>query len=69
MLSKASSVRAQGTLKKFGYDILVVCIILNIYLKIYFSDGWNTFDFIIVVGSFIDIAFSDDSVSASFVST
>ncbi|CAG7729654.1 unnamed protein product [Allacma fusca] len=28
--------------------------------KMYFSDGWNTFDFIIVVGSFIDIALSDD---------
>ena len=36
--------------------------LIDFVLKIYFSDGWNTFDFTIVVGSFIDIAFSDDSV-------
>lgn len=29
----------------------------------YFGDAWNVFDFIIVLGSFIDIVYSEVNVS------
>ena len=31
----------------------------------YFSDPWNVFDFIIVLGSFVDILYSEITVSYS----
>ena len=31
--------------------------------KNYFGDAWNVFDFIIVLGSFIDIVYSEVNVS------
>ncbi len=33
------------------------------YLQNYFSDPWNVFDFVIVLGSFIDITYSEMNVS------
>jgi len=33
------------------------------YLQNYFGDAWNVFDFIIVLGSFIDIVYSEVHVS------
>lgn len=30
----------------------------------YFGDAWNVFDFIIVLGSFIDIIYTDLNVSS-----
>ena len=35
----------------------------------YFSDAWNVFDFIIVLGSFVDILYSEISVSFSILVT
>ncbi len=32
-------------------------------VKVYFADAWNVFDFLIVVGSFVDIIFEDLNVS------
>ncbi|KAF8571841.1 hypothetical protein P879_01070 [Paragonimus westermani] len=36
--------------------------------KNYFSDGWNVFDFIIVVGSFVDINMSHLAANSKFIS-
>lgn len=36
----------------------IVCLFQN-----YFGDAWNVFDFIIVLGSFIDIVYSEVNVS------
>lgn len=36
---------------------------LDINLQNYFGDAWNVFDFIIVLGSFIDIVYSEVNVS------
>lgn len=33
------------------------------HLQNYFGDAWNVFDFIIVLGSFIDIVYSEVNVS------
>jgi len=33
-----------------------------VFVQNYFSDPWNVFDFIIVLGSFIDIVYSDVNV-------
>ena len=38
-------------------------------LKEYFRDPWNTFDFIIVVGSFLDIAMTNLSVNKNILQT
>lgn len=38
---------------------------LVINLQNYFGDAWNVFDFIIVLGSFIDIVYSEVNVSIS----
>jgi voltage-dependent calcium channel L type alpha-1D len=35
----------------------------------YFGDAWNVFDFIIVLGSFIDIVYSEVNVSILFLSS
>lgn len=33
--------------------------IIHILIQNYFGDAWNVFDFIIVLGSFIDIVYSE----------
>lgn len=35
----------------------------NVFFKNYFGDPWNVFDFIIVLGSFIDIIYTEVNVS------
>jgi len=39
------------------------CLFIIINLQNYFGDAWNVFDFIIVLGSFIDIVYSEVHVS------
>lgn len=40
------------------YHLLLFCFRFLIDFQNYFSDPWNVFDFIIVLGSFIDIVYS-----------
>ena len=48
----------------FWYQISHLQINLSVlYFQEYFYDPWNSFDFVIVIGSFLDIAMSNLSVS------
>lgn len=38
--------------------------VFSINMQNYFGDAWNVFDFIIVLGSFIDIVYSEVNVSS-----
>ncbi len=40
-------------------------LVLMPTLQNYFSDPWNVFDFVIVLGSFIDIIYSEMNVSGN----
>lgn len=51
----------------FHYSLLFSFVYSDL-LQNYFSDPWNCFDFIIVMGSFIDIVYSD-IVNVSFLNT
>lgn len=47
----------------FNYKKQKIIIIIFINFQNYFGDAWNVFDFIIVLGSFIDIVYSEVNVS------
>jgi len=40
-----------------------------VFFQNYFGDAWNVFDFIIVLGSFIDIVYSEVNVSLAHGTT
>lgn len=47
-------------------QILAPLVLTDSQLQNYFGDAWNVFDFIIVLGSFIDIVYSEVNVRRSF---
>ncbi|VDK31705.1 unnamed protein product [Taenia asiatica] len=58
------------TSQPFEYCIFIFILINTICLgmKNYFNDLWNVFDFIIVVGSFVDIVLSHIAENSKFIS-
>ena len=40
---------------QFGYVIIIVCCLCFAFRQNYFGDPWNVLDFVIVVGSIVDI--------------
>ena len=56
----SESVKAACRILCFNSDILV--FLLFSFLKNYFRDGWNVFDFIVVLGSLLDFALTKSLV-------
>jgi len=60
--------RLYSFLYRSFWSILQSTVFYLLYFQNYFGDPWNTLDFIIVIGSIIDILLGKLMVSASAIS-